>query len=101
MFGFGRFGPMELILILVVALLIFGPKKLPEIGRSIGKAIREFKSHSDKLTEELNFDDTEKSQSATTAKAEVAEDKETETETEEAKDKDKDKDKDKQQTTGT
>jgi sec-independent protein translocase protein TatA len=85
MFGFGRFGPMELILILVVALLIFGPKKLPEIGRSIGKAIREFKSHSDKLTEELNFDDTGKSQSTTTAKAEEAEDK----------------DKDKQQTTGT
>lgn len=76
MFGFGRFGPMELILILVVALLVFGPKKLPEIGRSIGKAIREFKSHSDKLTEELNFDDTGKGNSQSSVKAEVVEDKE-------------------------
>ena len=58
MFGFGRFGPMELVLIFVVALLIFGPKKLPEIGRSIGKAIKEFKEQSNKLTEELNFDTT-------------------------------------------
>jgi sec-independent protein translocase protein TatA len=57
MFGFGRFGPMELILIFVVALLIFGPRKLPEIGRSIGKAIREFKDHSNKITEEFNFDE--------------------------------------------
>ncbi len=43
---FGRFGPIELILILAIALLIFGPKKVPEIGKAIGKAIREFKSGS-------------------------------------------------------
>ena len=62
MFGFGRFGPMELVLIFIVALLIFGPKKFPEIGRSIGRAIREFKDHSNKLTEEFNFDDASTSQ---------------------------------------
>lgn len=36
-------GPMELIVVLVVALLILGPKKLPEVGRSVGNGIREFK----------------------------------------------------------
>ncbi len=51
---FGRIGPMELILILVIALVIFGPKKLPEIGKAIGNAIREFKKHSSKVTEELD-----------------------------------------------
>ena len=50
---FGRIGPMELILILVIALIIFGPKKLPEIGKAVGNAIREFKKHSSKVTEEL------------------------------------------------
>ena len=46
---FGSIGPAELILIFVVALLVFGPKKLPEIGRSVGKAIREFKKTSDEI----------------------------------------------------
>jgi sec-independent protein translocase protein TatA len=36
-------GPMELIVILVIALIVLGPKKLPEVGRSIGKGMREFK----------------------------------------------------------
>ena len=34
---------MELILVLVIALIVLGPKKLPEVGRSIGKGMREFK----------------------------------------------------------
>jgi sec-independent protein translocase protein TatA len=46
---FGSIGPTELILIFVVALLVFGPKKLPEIGRSVGKAIREFKKTSEEI----------------------------------------------------
>jgi sec-independent protein translocase protein TatA len=37
-------GPMELIVVLVIALLIFGPKKLPDLGRSIGSGMREFKN---------------------------------------------------------
>jgi sec-independent protein translocase protein TatA len=37
-------GPAELIVVLVVALLVLGPKRLPEVGRSLGNAIREFKS---------------------------------------------------------
>lgn len=41
---FSRIGPTELILILVIALVIFGPAKLPEIGKAIGSAINEFKN---------------------------------------------------------
>ncbi len=40
---FGRFGLGELLIILVIVLVIFGPKKLPEIGKSLGDAIRQFK----------------------------------------------------------
>jgi sec-independent protein translocase protein TatA len=36
-------GPMELVVVLVVALLVLGPKRLPEVGRSLGNGIREFK----------------------------------------------------------
>jgi len=36
-------GPMELVVVLVIALLVLGPKRLPEVGRSLGKGIREFK----------------------------------------------------------
>jgi sec-independent protein translocase protein TatA len=39
----GLFQPMHLIIILVIALIIFGPGKLPEIGKGLGKTIREFK----------------------------------------------------------
>ncbi|MBP1660628.1 MAG: tatAd 2 [Candidatus Aminicenantes bacterium] len=46
---FGSIGPAELILIFVIALLVFGPKKLPEIGRSVGKAMREFKKTSEEI----------------------------------------------------
>jgi TatA/E family protein of Tat protein translocase len=46
---FGSIGPGELILIFVIALLVFGPKKLPEIGRTVGKAMREFKKASEEI----------------------------------------------------
>lgn len=37
-------GPMELIVVLAIALMVLGPKKLPEVGRSVGRGIREFKA---------------------------------------------------------
>jgi sec-independent protein translocase protein TatA len=36
-------GPMELIIVLAIALIVLGPKKLPEVGRSLGRGLREFK----------------------------------------------------------
>jgi sec-independent protein translocase protein TatA len=36
-------GPMELVVVLIIALVVLGPKKLPEVGKSLGKGMREFK----------------------------------------------------------
>jgi sec-independent protein translocase protein TatA len=46
---FGSIGMPELILIFIVALLVFGPRKLPEIGKSLGKGLAEFKRASEDL----------------------------------------------------
>ncbi len=46
-------GPGELLLILVLALIIFGPRRLPEIGKSLGRAIREFRQASEELTDQF------------------------------------------------
>ena len=45
----GQLGFSEMLVIFIVALLVFGPKKLPELGKSLGKGIREFKKASDEL----------------------------------------------------
>jgi sec-independent protein translocase protein TatA len=47
-------GPEELLLILLLALIVFGPKRLPEIGRTIGKSLREFRRASEGVREEIN-----------------------------------------------
>ncbi|MEE6451964.1 MULTISPECIES: twin-arginine translocase TatA/TatE family subunit [Bacillaceae] len=49
-----------LILILILALIIFGPKKLPEIGRAFGDTLREFKRSTQGLTNDLLEDKDEK-----------------------------------------
>jgi len=46
-------GPTELIIILVIALIIFGPSRLPKIGQSIGQALRAFRDSTDKVQEEV------------------------------------------------
>lgn len=54
-------GMQELIIIFVVALLIFGPKNLPRLGRALGQSLREFKDASNKMAESLNdLDEEEK-----------------------------------------
>ncbi|MCX6575933.1 MAG: TatA/E family twin arginine-targeting protein translocase [Candidatus Aminicenantes bacterium] len=50
---FGSIGLPELLLILAIALLVFGPKKLPEVGRSLGKAMREFKKSTDEIKDKF------------------------------------------------
>ena len=49
-------GPQELILILIVALVVVGPQKLPELGRTIGKAMREFRKIQDDVKDTIRFD---------------------------------------------
>ena len=53
-------GPMEIILVLVIALIVFGPKKLPELGKSVGRGMREFKGS-------LSGEDEERAEAKTPA----------------------------------
>lgn len=51
MFGLG---PTELIIILVIALVIFGPSRLPKVGQSVGQALRAFRESTDKVQQEVS-----------------------------------------------
>lgn len=53
---FSNIGVPGLILILVIALVIFGPKKLPEIGKAVGQTLKEFKKSTRELTEDIKVD---------------------------------------------
>lgn len=55
--GFGGFGMGEMIFIFLIVLLLFGAKRLPEIGSSLGKGIREFKSSVSDIEKELKVPD--------------------------------------------
>ena len=68
---FGSIGMPELIIILVIALIIFGPRKLPELGRSLGRSIGEFKRASNELRntleEEIRVEETREHTTAAAA----------------------------------
>ena len=69
---FGSIGMPEMLIILVIALIIFGPRKLPELGRSLGKSLAEFKRASNELKntleEEIRLDEQRTAQEAAKAK---------------------------------
>jgi sec-independent protein translocase protein TatA len=53
-------GPAELAIVLVLALIILGPKRLPEVGRSVGRGMREFKEGISGSTKPLEDDDDDR-----------------------------------------
>lgn len=54
---FGKLGTSELMLILGIALVVVGPGKLPELGKSLGKSISEFKKFSKEVKEDISIED--------------------------------------------
>ena len=52
-------GPMELVIVLVIALIVLGPKRLPEVGRSVGRGMREFKDSISGVGDDRDRDDDE------------------------------------------
>jgi sec-independent protein translocase protein TatA len=63
----GNIGPLEIIVVLIIALVVFGPKRLPELGNSLGKGIREFKQTVTGEKDDDAEDDDVKALSATQA----------------------------------
>jgi Tat protein translocase TatB subunit len=49
-------GPQELIIVLIIALVVVGPQRLPELGRTIGRAMREFRKIQDDVKDSIRFD---------------------------------------------
>lgn len=71
---FGGLGVPELIIILVVVLIIFGPKNLPKLGSSIGKTVNNFRKESEaKGADDANASETAAKSADTTEKTEAAE----------------------------
>jgi sec-independent protein translocase protein TatA len=70
---FGSLGMPELIVIFVIALVVFGPRKLPELGRSLGRGIAEFKKATNELQntleQEINADEQRTAAAAAQAAA--------------------------------
>lgn len=65
---FGSFGFPELLLFFLLVLLLFGAKRIPEVGRSLGKGIREFKSATKELRKSVDEVDEEEKPSPTSQK---------------------------------
>lgn len=78
----GNIGPLEIAIVLIIALIVFGPKRLPELGSSLGRGIREFRNTvtGDKHDDDDDVKALSASQAATTpvekpSETEVAHDK--------------------------
>ncbi len=67
--NFFGIGPMELVFILILALIIFGPGRLPEIGRAVGKSIRDFRAMTQEVTSQFSLEDLEEAVKAREARA--------------------------------
>ncbi len=65
----GSVGPVELIIVLVIALLVIGPRRLPEMGSAVGKTIREFRKASTDISEAATLEPEAKSAQPATAPA--------------------------------
>lgn len=70
---FGSIGMPELVLIFIVALLVFGPKKLPELGKSLGRGLAEFKRASDDLKKTIEDEIEQGKHEADAVKKQVSE----------------------------
>ncbi len=74
---FGSLGMPELIVIFIIALIIFGPRKLPELGKSLGRSLSEFRRASNELRstleEEVRIEDQKAAAARTAQPAESAE----------------------------
>lgn len=68
----GNIGPLEIIVVLIIALVVFGPKRLPELGNSLGKGIREFRDSVTGDKDDEKDDDDVKALSTTQATAATA-----------------------------
>lgn len=75
---FRTIGAPELIIILVVVLVIFGPKQLPKLGKMFGKTVKEVRTGMDSLNEELKSDSTEDKKEEAKASEETEEKKDAE-----------------------
>jgi sec-independent protein translocase protein TatA len=62
----GNIGPLEIIIVLIIALVVFGPKRLPELGNSLGRGIREFRNT---VTGDKDDDDDDEVKVVSTSKA--------------------------------
>jgi sec-independent protein translocase protein TatA len=62
-----NFGPQEMIIVLVIVLLLFGAKRIPELGKSLGQGIKEFRKSTKALTEDDDEEKPKKTQPDTTA----------------------------------